>query len=386
MQKLFPTLLLLFTTLLLNAQGVSFENGGWEEVINKAKKENRLIFIDAYTTWCGPCKKMSRDVFTKDEVGNFYNSNFVNVKMDMEKGVGLDLAERYDVKAYPTLLFINSEGDLIHRAAGYHEPGDFLTLGQTALDPNTNISAFEKRYESGDRDPDFLRKYTNMRYYAADGSHVEVANAYIETQDDLSTEENMEFIVGFVDDIDSKGFQYLMKNRPAFEEKYGQRNITGKIQNLIYNKIYYGETKPTLEEIEGIFQKFFPEKSGELYSNFKMSYFRQLGDRKGYADAAIERYAKYDCDDYSQLNETAWTFYEVIDDKDYLKKALKWGKKSVKLSNRYENNDTVAHLYYKLGCKRKAMKYAKKSIELAREKGDDFSITQALIEKINQMD
>ncbi len=363
--------------------GIHFEkNTKWDDILAMAKKSDKLIFMDAYTTWCGPCKKMSRDIFPQKSVGDYYNKNFINVKMDMEKGEGLTLAQKYNIRAYPTLVFINGDGTLIHRVAGYMEIADFINLGKTANDPSKTLSAMDARYEDGDRDSDFLRAYTEARYNAADGSHSKIANEYLENQYDWNLTENMDFIFKYVDNANSKAFDHIIKNREKFEAHLGERKVTQKIQNLIYNLIYYSDPKPTLNEIEGIFKRYFPDRYQLLYSNYKMSYHRQLGDREGYAKAAIERFEKHPAQDYGELNEAAWTFYEVIDNKDYLKKALKWAKKSVKMANRYENNDTVAHLFYKLGKKGKAKKYAKKSIALAKADGADYGITQELLDKI----
>ena len=86
-------LILLAFTLILGstciAQGIEFAHGStWKEILAKAEKEDKLIFVDAYAEWCGPCKKMAKDVFTQKEVGGYFNANFVNVKMDMEAGEG----------------------------------------------------------------------------------------------------------------------------------------------------------------------------------------------------------------------------------------------------------------------------------------------------------
>ena len=94
--------------------GIQFIHDNYNEAIAKAKSEKKIIFLDAYTTWCGPCKMMSKLTFTVPEVGSFFNKNFVNLKFDMEKGDGPMLQQKFDVVAYPTLLFIDSSGKLVH--------------------------------------------------------------------------------------------------------------------------------------------------------------------------------------------------------------------------------------------------------------------------------
>lgn len=111
-------------------QGIQFYKGVWKETLAIAKKENKLIFLDVYATWCGPCKKLKAYTFSDADVGSFYNNNFINVAIDGEKGEGIELAKKYGVKAYPTLLFVNSSGEIVYKTAGYHKADDFELLGK----------------------------------------------------------------------------------------------------------------------------------------------------------------------------------------------------------------------------------------------------------------
>ena len=124
----------LATFTLLTAQGgVQFERGSLDAARNLARMDGRLVFIDAYASWCGPCKAMNRDVFPDPQVGDFFNANFVNMKIDMEKGNGPDVARGYNVNAYPTLLFIDASGKVIHRVEGYRDVDGLLREARTAL-------------------------------------------------------------------------------------------------------------------------------------------------------------------------------------------------------------------------------------------------------------
>ncbi|MFT5386608.1 MAG: thioredoxin-related protein, partial [Saprospiraceae bacterium] len=140
--------LLISQSILFAQNSIKFQETGWTEVLQKAKEENKLIFVDAFTTWCGPCKLMVKDVFPKKEVADFYNQTFVNYTIDMEKGEGPQLARDYKVAQYPTLLFIAADGTLIHRAAGFHNPEQFVELGNAALDPSRQLATLERRFEN----------------------------------------------------------------------------------------------------------------------------------------------------------------------------------------------------------------------------------------------
>lgn len=114
--------------------GIDFESSKWREIVKKAKEENKLIFFDAYTSWCGPCIKLQNHVFPNKVLGDYYNKNFINVKFDMEKGEGVNLSRKYAVQVYPTLLFIDPRTEkVINHAVGYKNPEQLLQLGEQAI-------------------------------------------------------------------------------------------------------------------------------------------------------------------------------------------------------------------------------------------------------------
>lgn len=111
-------------------EGIQFFTGTWQQALDKAKKENKVIFLDAFASWCGPCKMMKHKTFTDKGVADFYNKNFVNVAIDMEKGEGPALAEKYGVDSYPSLIYIKADGKAMGKVVGYHKPKDFLGIGE----------------------------------------------------------------------------------------------------------------------------------------------------------------------------------------------------------------------------------------------------------------
>lgn len=113
-----------------NNAGITFHQGSWDEVLKLAKKENKMVFLDISASWCGPCKMLKANTFPNQEVGKFYNANFINVAVDGEKGEGVTLARKYKISGYPSLLFINPEGKIIAQTAGYRNPEQFIELGK----------------------------------------------------------------------------------------------------------------------------------------------------------------------------------------------------------------------------------------------------------------
>ena len=113
------------------AGGIQFKKESWNDVLKMAKKENKLIFLDIYASWCGPCKRLKANTFSDAEVGKLYNQKFINVALDGEKGEGVMIAQKYQVESYPTLLFFNGNGNIVKRTGGYHNPEEFIELGKT---------------------------------------------------------------------------------------------------------------------------------------------------------------------------------------------------------------------------------------------------------------
>jgi len=112
---------------------IQFQSGTWNQSLALAKKENKPIFLNISASWCGFCKRMKANVFTDIEVGKLYNSTFINVAVDGEKGDGIELAKKYGVKGYPTFVFLNPDGSLVYQTSGYHNPEKFFELGKNAI-------------------------------------------------------------------------------------------------------------------------------------------------------------------------------------------------------------------------------------------------------------
>jgi thioredoxin 1 len=111
--------------------GMVFQSGSLQDAIDLAKKEKKMVFIDIYATWCGPCKLLKKNTFSNEAVGKYYNEKFVNITIDGEKGEGVDLIKKYNVMAYPTLIFLDSDGKVKHQTMGYMSHEEFLELGKS---------------------------------------------------------------------------------------------------------------------------------------------------------------------------------------------------------------------------------------------------------------
>ena len=142
------------------AKGINFQDLSLKEGIEKAKKENKKIFIDVYATWCGPCKYLSKNVFVDDDLGAFMNEHFVSLKIDGEYGDGLQLMNDFNLDSYPTMLFLNPEMDLLRKIVGAVGADEIEAVGNEVIFPETTaIYQLTERFNAGERDREFLAEY-----------------------------------------------------------------------------------------------------------------------------------------------------------------------------------------------------------------------------------
>jgi thioredoxin-related protein len=149
-----PIFLLLVLTSAVTAQetGVHFEHGlTWAQVQAKAKTENKYIFMDCFTTWCGPCKHMRTVVFPQPEMGKYFNDKFVNIEVQLDTTPKDDeyvkswyadahaIMTKYAIKAFPTYLIFAPDGRVLHRIVGGGTAKEFIKQVQEAFEPNSII-------------------------------------------------------------------------------------------------------------------------------------------------------------------------------------------------------------------------------------------------------
>lgn len=117
----------------VNKSGIQFMPADWSKALAEAKKQHKLIFLDAYASWCGPCKLLKKKTFPDKSVGDFFNANYVNVAIDMEKGDGPFLSEKFEVSAYPTLIIADADGNIVTYTRGYITPKQLIEFGEYGI-------------------------------------------------------------------------------------------------------------------------------------------------------------------------------------------------------------------------------------------------------------
>ena len=370
------------------AQEIAFETGTWAEIKAKAQKENKLIFMDAFTTWCGPCKWMAKNIFTDKTVADYYNANFINAKIDMEKGEGIDIAKEYKVSCYPNLVYIDGDGKLVHRAAGSMEAAAFIELGKTAYTPEKAFSFYQTKYEGGERNPAFLTAYLDIMSQTCLPTATVAADYFASIkEEDMLQQGNWNLLYHHIADVTSAPFIYLVKNRSAFEAKYTADSVNQKIYSTY---LQHGNTLlRSKEDAAGKLKAFQQEvtnsgisRADELNSNLTLKFAQSQNDWNTWFIAAKTLAEK--SSDANFLNGLSWTAFEKLDDPKKLNEAELWAKKSVELQEGSYNLDTYANLLFKNGKAELALTTEKKALELAKAAGEDLKAYEDVIAAIEK--
>lgn len=187
-------LIVLFWAMGLNAlaqtQGIMFEpTRSWKKIVEKARSENKLIFVDCYADWCGPCKQLASQVFTQKEVGDVFNSHFVNVQFNVEKDAdGKVNVAKWGVASLPTLVFIDPKTEqVIGKLVGAGDAAWLVNGAKAVLDPAKRLDVLATRYNAGEREPAFLLEF--IKALGSAGMNAEVQQVVKEWLDGLSLDQ-----------------------------------------------------------------------------------------------------------------------------------------------------------------------------------------------------
>lgn len=369
---------------------IKFEETTWAKVIEKAKTENKLIFLDAFASWCAPCKYLAAEVFTKNDIADFFNQNFINTHFDMEKGEGITLKDKYKVKSYPTLLFINKEGEIVHRSVGSRPPEEFLQLGKDALNPEKQLITFQKKFEAGNRDPLFVLPYLEMlREASSDFS--QAASEYLKIQDEkkLIERTNWEIIKNYINDVNCRELKYVIKNKKEFVNKYGEDSVDIVIKAAFateFDKVIKPKSskKENLDSLKKLIPAFGYDKTDEVLLLADFSFYKRKKDINNFTIAADQALKLKNTSAYS-MNDAAWFVFENSDNKDQLEKAAGWAKKGIELTPEdFAIFDTYANILFKLGIKAEAIKYEEKALELAKKSGNGVADIEKVLEDMKK--
>jgi thioredoxin-related protein len=385
-----------------NAQGIQWQTGSFENILNKAKAQKKLIYLDIYTTWCTPCKQMDREVFSNANVGKIFNDNFINYKIDGEKGEGKDLVEYFELESYPTSIFVDGDWNVIQKLEGFR-PIERLLESAEKMKERSKISGsdddLEQAYMKGRRDAPFLLEYIKVRQLQKMDNSM-ILDEYLGkiSPDQLKSETTLKIIMENASQLRGRAFDYLMSRRtdPIIERK-----IKGIIsQNL--TKAGNQKNEKLLTEVlatNGRLSKTFAE-ANEWNTEAKMNYFMLTNQSEKFfttADFYMDTYAlKKDFSTFKNLPELKEIYaqklrkaskfvVENFKEREKLEKAVIWIKKSLEIEENSNNNEIYSRLLFTLGNKIEAIKLMDRTLTLAKQEKAENSRLEFLANELAKM-
>lgn len=279
--KHFTTLLLIFSHsfTVLATEGINFEKKlTWTEIKAKAKKEKKMIFFDAYTSWCGPCQYLETSIYTNRGVASYYNSNFINAKFDMEKGEGIKLAKEFNIMAYPTLLFFSPEGVLLHKIIGAMEAPAFINLGKDARNPAKQFYTLQQKVVDKQASRELFLTWLKMAEDIDDISLGDIAASWLSGQSDLLATVEIANASMLYAKVTEQQLSYLYKEKKKIQLLL--KWSTDEINTTLYQKLFNLAVKsvdngnPSTTGFSNMISKFEPTKGS--YALKELQFFTAL--------------------------------------------------------------------------------------------------------------
>lgn len=355
--------------IMVSAQGIEFEHTPWKEALDLAKQEGKPLFVDSYATWCGPCKRMAKKVFTKESVGKFFNENFINLKLDMEKEDGVTFGHKYPVSAYPTLYFLGGDGNVIIKERGAKSEEDLLNIGEMVLRKYDTSGQFAEEYEKGNRDYDLVYKYIKALNKASKPT-LKISNDYLRSEPDITEEQRLAFIFEAAVESDSKIFDELVQHKKEIRKLMSEEEYQNRIEratNATVDKAIEYEVESLLDDALEAYKNALDDDEVAALK-MKRRYYLNTGNKSEYL-ALSERLFKKVKKDKDQLKRLLKDLMSNSVDPRFNELLEKTADQLIKVDDSEENIMEYAKLMIKLDQIEKAEKAIDK--KLKDLEGDD---------------
>ena len=382
-------LLIIFTafiSLQLNAQ-VNFIKADWSNLKAKAKAEKKLIFIDAYTDWCGWCKVMDKETFADKQVADLMNRSFVATKLEMEKDVlGSKLSRKYIITSFPSFLILDEEGKLLHIIKGYQKPKDFIQTLEQKFAQKEGVDRLG--YNHANLDLVYPDCYVSA--FAENGKRKfptdSILHRYLDKQKDFFTEINANVMFRFSHQLNDKYLSLLVSNESKYAQLFGAEEISDAIWSSVVSKmrkLAKDRNEKGFAELEARYGNVIAQNRENRFY-FYSEYYKSAEKWELYVSGIQDAQSSGIQLSNNFINSAAWELHEKCDNNELLAQAKEWMSTVVNSDKEYDYLDTYAALLFKTNNPKEAGEYARLAIEAGKRADKDVKATEELLLKIEK--
>ncbi|MEM8583668.1 MAG: thioredoxin family protein [Bacteroidota bacterium] len=378
--------LLILSALLIAAlsqtQALTIIEQDLSEAQNVAKAEGKLLLIDFYTTWCGPCRMFSAEVHDNEEFAEAISKDYVMLKYDAEND-NHGLTAKYHVSAYPTFAILTADMKLVHKTMGYGDPSgfvEFMDEGKNKADAGEYIVGVSQQIEM-----DFPEIYTNMMTRRQQADEEAIA-AYWTGVEDRTAE--VPFALMTVGMYTDEVLEDYVENLDTYRELYGETDANGVIESVLMQDLFGAIRSSDAEAWEAAKNKTMEllgeEAGSEMLSWVEPRWFTAQGEWTKFADH-VDGMIEEDPEDYSMINNVSWQVYEECDDQAVILRAIEWMRPVIENEPDFMTLDTYAWLFYKNEQYEEAERYIRMAIAAGQEEGTDVSESEAMLPLLEEV-
>lgn len=378
-------MIVVLTVLSAQAQ-TEFFKGTWKEAYAEAQKQNKYLFIDCYTDWCGWCKVADEKTFPDKAIGEVLNKNFISVKVDMERGEGVALAQKYRVTGFPSYLMFTPDGSFAKKMSGYIEnPNDFIAEVKKSMDEKERPNYPSKLMDEVKFPAFYVKTFTNKD---SDEKRVnpeaKEVNLWLSSQKDLLTEAAWSVIYRFP--LDESNTTAFLSNLKEYVKVYGKGEVMEVVRKIAGQKLEIATESLKQADLDvalSFVDEYISDDKEDTKAYFNLRFFEAKQDWLGYAKAAQSIIDKKGLENHiNGVNNYSWTIYENATDLKVLEMALGWMSQVAKLSPQYMYLDTYAALFFKAGKYDEAITWANKAIAAGQANNENVQDTEELRDQI----
>ncbi len=416
---------------------IRWSKKGLLSALQIAGKEGKHVFVDTYTTTCIPCKVMDKNLLDRD-LSDYFNTNLVSVKIDMNSPAGRAIKDKYDLVFLPTLMVLAPDGSVKYKVDKVIPATELLYKVKLTVEKNVHfedasivsnspmpskqsrstrqptvipqpqsstlppakgetspdevVSDEKVLYvldgKNGDVPPEILRAEAYFRMELGDGTHRAAARKYLDTQTDWSTRENLQFVYDFLYDGKGELFDYFVEHREDFVRLVGPTEVARTTDILVRDRLERGYPRPALDEAKWLYTLQGSAEPAKEAFNYCLDVMLSESRELTYLELIPQYLSEIGLTDHRRIHEAATVFIKngrppiAASTSDY----ISWLEYAITLSpDKPYYLQTLSHLYLLSDDKPAAKAHLRKAIDLAQAKGIDFTPDKKILRKVGEL-